>query len=218
MALGHIKQDSQILAYLELVSEPEHPALRALREATSTLDEADMQSAPAQMGLIALLLKMSGARDILEIGCFTGYGSLAMALAAPDGQVTTLDINEHWVGIGRKFWQQAGVERQISFKQGLAINSLITLHEEGLSFDFIYVDADKKSYPDYLDASLRLLRPGGLIALDNMLWGGHVADPGNQSRQAIALRKTAESIAKHERLTSALLPICDGLMLARLEA
>jgi predicted O-methyltransferase YrrM len=195
--------------------EPE--LLRRLREETARLPEADMQSAPEQVQLMALLLRLMGARRVLEIGVFTGYGTLGMALALPEGgQVVALDANEHWPAIGRQFWREARVEERIELRTGQASDLLDALLAEGQagSFDFAYVDADKKSYDLYYERSLALLRPGGLVALDNMLWGGSVADPADQDHQTRALRALTRKIQADSRLDLSLLPIADGLMLA----
>lgn len=218
MALAALDFDERLLAYLGEIGPLEHPALADLRQATASHEHANMQSAPEQMALISLLLKLSGARRVLEVGCFTGYGTLAMALALPEnGHVTTLDVNDDWAAIGRPFWQQAGVAHRIEFKSGLAHESLTALKSTGLRFDAIYIDADKKSYVAYLEAALELVEVGGLIALDNMLWGGAVADPDDTSKQVQALREVASTVRDDARLTSCLIPIADGLMLVRKE-
>ncbi|MGH6916046.1 MAG: O-methyltransferase, partial [Geminicoccales bacterium] len=158
----------------------EHPALACLRARTAEIDHADMQIGPLQAQLMALLVELIGARRVLEIGCFTGYSALAMALALPqDGRLITLDVNAEWVEIGRAAWREAGVEEKIEPRLGPALESLERLLREDAaeSFDLVFVDADKKSYDAYYERALALVRPGGLILLDNMLWGGTVADP-----------------------------------------
>ena len=140
----------------------EHPVLRELRVLTDDLPEASMRSSAEQMQLLALLIELTGAKRVLEIGCFTGYGSLAMALALPpDGRVVTLDVNEHWPAIGRRHWERAGVADRIELRVGLAAESLEQLAAEGAVFDLAYVDADKKLYDDYYERTLALVRPGG---------------------------------------------------------
>lgn len=219
MATKTLEFDKHLLAYAASQNSDEHPALEGLRLATAKLEDAHMQSAPEQMSLIALLLKVMQAKAVLEVGCFTGYGALAMALALPStGRVTTLDVNDQWAAIGRPFWHEAGVDRQIDFRSGLALTSMQELHTSGQSFDFIYIDADKKTYPAYFEAALDLIKLGGTIALDNMLWGGAVADPSNQSRQVQALREVAARIRGDQKLSSCFVPLGDGLMLARKEA
>jgi O-methyltransferase len=155
---------------------------------------------------------------VLEIGCFTGYGTLAMALALPpDGRVLTLDVNPDWVELGRRAWRDAGVEAKIEVRFGLALTSLDQLIDAGRagSFDLVFIDADKKSYDAYYERSLILTRPGGLILIDNMLWGGLVADPANTDRQTEVLRALNAKLRDDERISLALVPIGDGLALAR---
>lgn len=210
--------DDRLYAYLLESSLREHPAQRALRLETDRLPDAGMRSAAEQMQLLGLLIELAGARRILEIGCFTGYGALSMALSAGEGsRVVTLDVNEDWAGIGRRYWREAGVEERIELRLGEALGSLERLLAEGLagSFDLVYVDADKKSYDAYYERALALLRPGGLVALDNVLWRGTVADPSADGRQVRALRALNTKIRDDPRVTMSLVPIGDGLMLAR---
>ncbi len=196
----------------------EHPAQARLRAATAALPEGGMQSAPEQGQLMGLLVELTGARRLLEIGCFTGYSTLAMALALPpDGHLLTLDVNPDWVEIGRRAWREAGVEDRIEVRFGLAQASLDQLIAAGGagSFDLVFIDADKKSYDAYYERSLVLVRPGGLIMIDNVLWGGAVADPVNRDRQTEALRALNAKLQADSRVSLALVPIGDGLMLAR---
>jgi predicted O-methyltransferase YrrM len=204
--------------YLLAHSRREHPALERLRAETARLPEAGMQIAPEQGQLMALLVELSGARRVLEIGCFTGYGSLAMALALPpDGRLLTLDVNPDWVSLGQRAWREAGVAAKIEVRFGLALASLDQLIAEGAagSFDLIFIDADKKSYDAYYERSLTLARPGGLLLIDNVLWGGRVADPANSDRQTEILRTLNAKLRDDERISLALVPIGDGLTLAR---
>lgn len=194
----------------------EHHVLRELRLLTDDLPEASMRSSTEQMQLLALLIEVLGATRVLEIGCFTGYGALAMALALPpDGRVVTLDINEHWPAIGRRHWERAGVADKIELRLGLALDTLDTLLVEGERFDLAYVDADKKLYDEYYEGALALVRPGGIVAIDNILWGGAVADPEDDERQTLVLRALTAKIRADERVTPVLLPVGDGVMLAR---
>jgi predicted O-methyltransferase YrrM len=204
--------------YFLAASLREPPALARLRAATARLPEGDMQTAPEQAQLIALLIELLGARQVLEIGCFTGYGTLAMALALPpDGRVLTLDVNPQWAEIGRAAWREAGVEGKIEARFGLALESLDRLLAEGGadSFDLILIDADKKGYDAYYERSLQLARPGGLILLDNVLWGGRVADPANHDHQTETLRALNAKLQADARISLALVPIGDGLTIAR---
>lgn len=210
--------DERLQAYLERVGVREHPAQRALRLETDRLADGGMRSSLEQVQLLGLLIELIGAARVLEIGCFTGYGTLAMALALPQGgQVTTLDVNRDWAEIGRRWWRVAEVEERILFREGPALASLDALLAEGAadSFDLAYIDADKKSYPTYYERSLALVRPGGLVALDNMLWHGAVADPADQSRQTRSLRDLTAAIHGDARVSMCLLPVGDGLLLAR---
>jgi predicted O-methyltransferase YrrM len=194
----------------------EHPVLRELREVTDALPEASMRSSAEQAQLLAFLIELSGATRVLEIGCFTGYGTLAMALALPPGgRVVTLDVNDNWPAIGRRHWERAGVADRVELRVGLALDGLERLAREGAAFDVAYVDADKKLYGTYYERALALVRPGGIVALDNVLWGGAVADPDDQERQTLVLRALNAKIRADERVSALLLPVGDGLMLAR---
>jgi predicted O-methyltransferase YrrM len=204
--------------YLLATSLREHPALARLREETSLLPGAGMQIAPEQGQLMAFLVELIGARRVLEIGCFTGYSALAMALALPpDGRLITLEANAGPIEIGRRAWRAAGVADRIEVRIGLALESLDhLLRDDGAgSFDLAFIDADKKSYDGYYERALALVRPGGLILLDNMLWDGAVADPSNQERQTVVLRTLNAKLQRDERITLSLLPLGDGLTLAR---
>jgi O-methyltransferase len=205
-------------AYLVTHGVREHPVQLRLRERTAQLPHGGMQIGPEQGQLMALLVELVGARRVLEIGCFTGYSALAMALALPaDGRLVTLDVNHDWVDIAREAWREAGVEDRIEVRLGLASESLEQLLAEsgGGSFDLVFIDADKKGYDGYYERALKLVRKGGLILLDNMLWGGAVADPDNTDHQTQTLRALAAKIQTDERVTPALIPIGDGLAVAR---
>ncbi len=218
MSQGTTGLEEALQRYLLEATLREEPAQRALRVATDALPDAGMRSSPEQVQLLGLLIELMGASRVLEIGCFTGYGTLGMALALPEGgKVVTLDVNADWSAIGRRFWREAGVLDRIEMRLGLALESLDGLLAEGAeaSFDLAYVDADKKSYDDYYERALRLVRPGGLIALDNVLWHGAVADPSDNSRQTQTLRALNAKIREDERVSMSLVPIGDGVMLAR---
>jgi predicted O-methyltransferase YrrM len=208
----------QLRDYLLANSLREHPALAQLRDETARLPGAGMQIAPEQAQLMAFLVELIGARRVLEIGCFAGYSALAMALALPaDGLLITLEANPEPVEIGRRAWRAAGVDDRIEVRLGLAADHLEQLLAEGAaeSFDLVFIDADKKSYDAYYERALALVRPSGLILLDNMLWGGAVADPANQERQTASLRTLNAKLHRDERIALALLPLGDGLTLAR---
>lgn len=210
--------DAPLYDYLLAASLREPAVLARLRAETARLPEGDMHTAPEQAQLIGLLIELIGARRVLEIGCFTGYGTLAMALALPpDGRVLTLDVNPQWAEIGRRAWREAGVEERIETRFGQALESLERLLAEGAAgtFDLILIDADKKGYDAYYERSLELARAGGLILLDNVLWGGMVADPANRDRQTETLRALNAKLHRDQRISLSMLPIGDGLTLAR---
>jgi predicted O-methyltransferase YrrM len=205
-------------AYLLEVGLREHPQLRELRELTDAMPDAGMRSSAEQAQLLAFLIELAGASRVLEIGCFTGYGTLAMALALPPGgRVVTLDVNEEWAALGRRHWRAAGVEERIELRLGLALETLDGLLAGGAAgtFDLAYVDADKKLYDAYYERALALVRAGGVVALDNVLWRGEVADPANQDRQTDALRTLNAKIHDDPRVSAVMLPIGDGLTLTR---
>lgn len=216
MSTDTLRLDGELANYVRRLGLREHPALRALREETEHHAHGSMRSSAEQVGLLAFLIETIGARHVLEVGCFTGYGTLGMALALPeDGRLTTLDVNDEWAAIGRRFWAEAGVADRISFRSGLALDSMDELVDQGAVFDFIYIDADKKTYPDYYDRALKLVRQGGLIALDNMLRSGAVVDDSDQSRQTVAIRELTEQIHADPGVALSLNPVGDGVMLVR---
>jgi O-methyltransferase len=194
----------------------EHPVLRELRLLTDGLPDSSMRSSAEQAQLLAFLVELLGASRVLEVGCFTGYGALAMALAMPPcGRLVTLDVNDEWPAIGRRHWERAGVADRIELRVGLALDGLDGLRAEGAVFDLAYVDADKKLYDAYYERALALVRPGGVVALDNVLWGGAVADPADTDHQTLVLRALNAKILADPRVTSVLLPVGDGVTLAR---
>lgn len=200
--------------YLQTHGLRDHPALAGLRAETATLRWAVMQISPEQGALMQLLAGLIGARSYLEIGAFTGYSALAMALALPaDGRVTAIDRSEEWTAIARRHWEQAGVAEKIELLLGEAGESLDRLIAEGRTYDFAFIDADKDAYDRYYEACLKLVRPGGLIALDNMFQGGAVARP--RSADAHAIDALNRKIKADARVDMALLPIADGLTLCR---
>ncbi|GBD44327.1 Putative O-methyltransferase [bacterium HR40] len=196
----------------------EHPALAALRAATDRLPQGAMRSSAEQMQLLAFLLELASASRVLEIGCFTGYGTLAMALALPPhGRVVSLERDARFPEIGRRYWREAGVEERIELVLGDAVLALDRLVASGAaeSFDFVYIDADKKRYPLYLERALVLLREGGIVAADNVLLEGAIADPQVRSRRVEAVRTFLARVRADPRLAFCTLPIGDGLALLR---
>lgn len=204
--------------YLHQVSLRETAPLRALREATAGHEMARMQISPEQGQFMALLVKLLGARRCIEIGVFTGYSSLAVAQALPDdGEIVACDLNADYARIALQHWQAAGVEDKINLRLAPAMETLDALLEEGQagSFDFVFIDADKTSYIDYYERALILLHSGGLIAVDNVLWGGSVIDPEDQDADTRAIRAFNERVSGDERVDLSLVPIGDGLTLLR---
>ena len=208
----------EIHRYLIAHSVREPEVLARLRAATVSLPQAQMQIGPEQGQLMGLLARLVGARRCIEIGVFTGYSSLAVALALPeDGRILACDVSEEWTAIARRFWREAGVEHKIELKLQPATRTLEQLLAAGEAgrYDFAFIDADKPSYDTYYELLLKLLRPGGLIALDNTLWSGHVADPDNRDPNTVALRALNDKLHRDERVDLSLLPVGDGLTLAR---
>jgi caffeoyl-CoA O-methyltransferase len=209
--------DDTLYDYILANSLREHPAQVALREATRTHPHAGMQISPEQGALMAMLVKLIGARNTIEIGVFTGYSALTVALSLPaDGRVLACDISDEYTRVGKPFWEQAGVAGKIDLRLGPARDTLDKRLAEGAAghYDFAFIDADKTGYDDYYERCLELLRTGGLIAIDNVLWSGSVAKPAG-SDDTRALQALNRKIHKDERVDLAMLPIGDGLTLAR---
>ena len=219
MSRGSIGLDDALNAYLERVGTREPEVLRHLREETARMPEAQMQIAVEEGAFLAMLVKLLGARRILEVGTFTGYSSTAMALAMPpDGRITCCDISREFTDVARRTWSAAGVEDRMDLRLGPAMETLDDLLQEGAgaSFDMAFIDADKANYAGYYERALRLVRPGGLIAIDNVLWSGRVADAGVDDEDTAAIRALNEAIAADERVDVAMVPIADGVTLARI--
>ncbi len=182
------------------------------------MEWAIMQISPEQGALMAMIVTLTGARRVLELGVFTGYSSLAMALAMPDdGRITACDRDEEWTGIARRYWQDAGVAHKIDLRLGPALDTLEALLAEGRAetYDFAFIDADKGNYDAYYEQSLKLVRPGGLIALDNTLQDGRVADASAQEGNVPVIRALNEKLHADSRIDLSMVPIGDGLTLAR---
>jgi predicted O-methyltransferase YrrM len=198
------------------VREPE--VLRELREETAGMAHAGMQIGPDQGALMALLARLAGARRCIEVGVFTGYSSLAVALALPQGgRIVACDVSEEWTAVARRYWQKAGVADRIELRLGPAADTLDAMLASGEAgtHDFAFIDADKTSYAAYYEKCLALLRPGGLIAVDNTLWSGEVADALKQGRDTRALRAFNDALHGDERIDLAMLTVGDGVTLAR---
>ncbi len=210
--------DDRLYDYLLSVSLREPDILARLREETSNRADAEMQIAPEQGQFMALLLKLIGARRSLEVGTFTGYSALVCALALPeDGQLIALDINEDTTAIAQRYWAEAGVENRIELRLGPAEDSLRNLIDGGDqgSFDFIFIDADKTGYPAYYEMGLQFLRAGGVVAFDNVLWAGRVANPDAEDDDTRALKALNVQLHADPRVDISMVPIGDGLTLAR---
>jgi predicted O-methyltransferase YrrM len=216
MANRNTALDDELRAYLVAHSARETPAQAGIREATRSHPAAGMQIGPEQAQFLGLLVKLIGARRTIEIGVFTGYSALAVALALPeDGKLLACDISDEYTRVGRPFWEQAGVARKIDLQLGPAIATLdarIAAGEAG-QYDFAFIDADKSGYDAYYERCLVLLRQGGLIAIDNVLWGGSVARPAKDADTA-ALQALNVKIHADARVDMAMLPIGDGVTLA----
>jgi predicted O-methyltransferase YrrM len=209
--------DDALIDYIRRHSLREHPALAALREATLKVPHHEMQIGPDQGQFMALLVRLMGARRTIEVGVYTGYSALAVALALPaDGTLLACDVSEPYTSVGRPYWQQAGVAHKIELRLQPALATLDEQLEAGQqgAYDFAFIDADKVSYDAYYERCLALLRPGGLIAIDNTLWSGQVARPA-QSADTAAIQALNDKLHRDERIDLSLLPIGDGLSLAR---
>ena len=212
-----IQLTETIYKYLLDHSVREPAVLRELHDETAKLPMAVMQIGPEQGQFMGLLVKLMGAKRCLEIGVFTGYSSLSVALALPaDGRIIACDVSEEWTAVARRYWKKGGVEKKIELRLGPAVVTLDELIAEGESgrFDFAFIDADKGSYLAYYERCLTLLRKGGLIAVDNTLWSGDVADPAKQQPDTVSLRAFNDALHHDERIDLAMLPVGDGLTLA----
>ncbi|MEM7062497.1 MAG: class I SAM-dependent methyltransferase [Cyanobacteria bacterium P01_B01_bin.77] len=211
------KLHTHLYDYLLSVSLRESETLTQLRQETAKHPDSIMQIAPDQGQFMALLIQLMGAKKILEIGTFTGYSALCMALVLPpDGILITCDIEENCREFGPPYWQAAGVADKIDLRIAPALDTLDSLLQTGCAntFDFAFIDADKTNYPQYYEKCLELLRPGGLIAIDNVLWGGAVANPEITDADTVALRELNQALSKDPRIDLSMLPIGDGLTLA----
>ena len=214
-----IQLDDRTYEYLLAHSLREAPALAALRAETASHPKVNMQIAPEQGQFMQMLVRLTGARRAIEVGVFTGYSSLAVMLAMPkDARLLALDVSEEFTAIARRHWQAAGVADRIELVIAPARDTLdvrIAAGESG-RYDFAFIDADKGGYLAYYERLMKLVRPGGLIAVDNTLWSGEVADPENRDSDTVALREFNDVLHKDTRIDLTLLPVGDGLTLARI--
>ncbi len=218
MSSRTIVLNDALYEYLLSVSLREPDVLCRLREETAKMPQHNMQISPEQGQFIALLVELTGARKCLEVGTFTGYSTLSVALALPeDGQIVACDISEEFTSRAKPYWQKAGVAGKIDLRLGPALETLDALIADGESgaFDFAFIDADKVNYQGYFQRALDLIRRGGLILVDNVLWSGAVVDPARDDEDTEAIRAFNQACADDPRISLSLVPIGDGLTLAR---
>jgi len=218
MSSRTIVLNDALYEYLLSVSLREPDVLCRLREETAKMPQHNMQISPEQGQFMALLVELTGARKCLEVGTFTGYSTLSLALALPeDGQIVACDISEEFTSRAKPYWQEAGVAGKIDLRLGPALETLDALIADGESgaFDFAFIDADKVNYQGYFQRALDLIRRGGLILVDNVLWSGAVVDPARDDEDTEAIRAFNQACADDPRISLSLVPIGDGLTLAR---
>lgn len=209
--------DRNLYEYFHSVSLREPEILTQLRQETANHPMATMQIAPEQGQFMALLVQLMGAKKTLDIGVFTGYSALVVALALPpDGKIIACDLSEEYTAIARRYWEKAGVSDKIELRLAPAVESLNRLIAQGQaeSFDFAFIDADKSNYINYYEQTLQLVRPGGLIAIDNVFWSGRVADRNVEDNRTKIIRELNQKIHQDKRVAISLVPIADGLTLA----
>jgi predicted O-methyltransferase YrrM len=214
---GDLLFPQDVYDYLVSVSLSEAPILRRLREETAAHPKATMQVPPEHGQFMAFVTRLMGARRALEVGVFTGYSSLSVAMAMPeDGRIVACDISEEFTAVARRYWKEAGVEHKIELHIRPAIETLRELMAQGRqnTFDFAFIDADKTGYANYYDCALELVRPGGLIMVDNVLWSGKVADPKETDADTVALRAFNAKVHADTRVFHSMLPLGDGVTLA----
>ena len=208
----------ELSAYIRKVTVREPDLFRRLREETAKRPNAIMQISPEQGQFMSLLVQLTGARRTLEVGVFTGYSSTAVALALPeDGRIVACDVSQDFTSMARRYWREAGVEHKIDLRLAPAAETLDQLLAEGQAntFDFAFIDADKENYDLYYERALKLVRPGGLIVIDNVLWHGKVLDSSIQDADTRAIRALNEKLHRDERVWLSMVPVGDGMTLAR---
>ncbi|HTI85502.1 MAG TPA: class I SAM-dependent methyltransferase [Alphaproteobacteria bacterium] len=216
---GHrLKLTNALYDYIDEVSVRDTEVQRRLRAETLKMRGAQMQISPEQGQFMQLLIELIGAKRTLEIGTYTGYSALAVALALPpEGQIVACDVSEEWTAVARRYWHEAAVDHKIDLRLQPAIETLDRLIAAGESgkFDFAFIDADKENYDAYYERALQLVRAGGLIAIDNVLWGGAVIDTADHTKDTRAIRALNKKLKDDQRITISMTPIGDGLTLAR---
>jgi predicted O-methyltransferase YrrM len=217
MSSTHLELSSELWDYIRGKSLREPDVLRRLREETAPLPLGRMQISPEQGQCMGLLMRLMDARMTIEVGVFTGYSSISVALALPDdGKIIACDVSEEWTSIARRYWHEAGVASKIDLRLRPALETLDALLAEGRAgaFDFAFIDADKSNYSNYYERCIKLVRPGGLIAIDNVLWHGDVINPAKQDEDTLEIRAFNERVSRDDRVWVSMLPISDGLTLA----
>jgi predicted O-methyltransferase YrrM len=218
MSRTSIGLDERLNAYVVQCGDAEHPVAAKLRQRTATMANSSMQIAPEQGQYLAFLAKLVGARTALEVGTFTGYSALWVALALPeDGRLVACDVSAEWTSIGRAYWEEAGVADKIDLRLGPAAETLKRLEDDGWQdrFDIAFIDADKRGYDSYYESALRLVRPGGLIVFDNTLWSGDVADPQIRDGSTRIIRDLNTKVAADDRADKVMVPLGDGMLTVR---
>jgi predicted O-methyltransferase YrrM len=217
MSSKHLELSGELWDYIRDMSLREPDVLQRLREETAPLPLARMQISPEQGQFMGMLMRLLAARMTIEVGVFTGYSSISVALALPDdGEIIACDVNEEWTSIARRYWREAGVASKIDLRLRPAVETLDALLAEGRAgaFDFAFIDADKSNYATYYERCLQLIRPGGLIAIDNVLWHGDVINPEKKDEDTQAIRAFNKQVSQDARVWISMLPISDGLTLA----
>jgi len=218
MSTGSIGLSETLHNYLLSVSAPADPLWERLRDETKRIVGFNMQISPEQAQFMSFLIRLMGVSKALEIGTFTGYSALSIARALPtDGRLVACDVNTEWTSIAKRYWKDAGVADRIDLKIAPALDTLDTMIANGESgtYGFAFIDADKSNYVNYYEKCLQLLYPGGVVGVDNTLWGGSVADPKKNDEDTAAIRELNKTIFEDDRVDSSLIPIGDGLHLAR---
>lgn len=210
-----IEVTDQLYEYLLDHNLRESDAQRALRERTATMPEAELQIGAEQSSLLSLLVRLIGAKEALEIGVFTGYSALTVARALPpEGLLIACDVSKEWTSIGLEYWKRDGVADKIDLRLGPALHTLDGLIADGRSVDFTFIDADKENVGEYYERVMKLLRPGGVVCIDNTLWGGEVANPKQTDPSTLAMREINRRVHDDERVNMALLNVADGMLVA----
>ena len=217
MSAQHLQINDALIEYARKSSSPESDVMVRLREETAQLPAGRMQITPEVGNLLGMFVRLLGAKRCIEVGVFTGYSSLSMARALPpDGRIIACDVSEQWTAVGRRYWAESGLDKTIDLRLAPALDTLDALLAAGElgTYDFAFIDADKANYSGYYDRLMRLIRPGGLIVIDNVLWYGRVIDSRENDIDTVAIRAFNAKLSADPRIEVAMLPIGDGLTLA----